>query len=114
MQKPYRVVFILSILLVLSSACGSIGETAITPTIAPTKAEPEGATVTTWFVVSEQADVHSCASADCAVIMTVTFSRRLVVLETVNGWHRIRLAAGENGWIEAAFTSQTAVCRSCW
>jgi SH3-like domain-containing protein len=63
---------------------------------------------TTWFMVGAQmANVRSCGSVDCAVITTVPFGQRLDVLETVAGWHRIRLASGEKGWIAAYLTSQT-------
>jgi uncharacterized protein YgiM (DUF1202 family) len=129
MQKVHRVrtlLFVLSMLLLSSVACDLSQEaaptqtrepaeppTAVAPATMPALPDPVWGATTTWFVVGSTADIHACASADCAIIETVSFGKRLVVLETVDNWHRVRLAAGEHGWIEADLTSQSAVCASC-
>jgi uncharacterized protein YgiM (DUF1202 family) len=113
-------------LVVLSAACSSSEEshptkrpeltesaTDVVPTDTPSQLEPEREVSTTWFVVGDQANIHACASVDCAVLTTASFGKRLAVLETVDGWHRIRLPADEHGWIAADLTSQTSVCKSC-
>jgi uncharacterized protein YgiM (DUF1202 family) len=121
MDRSRTLLFVLSMLLASSVACGLSKEAA--PTQTPEPAEPPMAmpslpdpmweTPTTWFVIGSTANIHACASADCAIIETVSFGKRLVVLETVGDWHRVRLAAGKHGWIEADLTSQSAVCASC-
>jgi hypothetical protein len=121
-MKSARIhLFVLSILLVCSLACGltrgvaptQTPEPAESPTAMPLLPDPVWGATTTWFVIGSMADIHACASADCAIIETVSFGKRLAVLETVDDWHRVRLASGEHGWIEADRTSQSAVCASC-
>lgn len=121
-MKSARILpFVLSILLVCSLACGltrgvaptQAPEPAESPTAMPSLPDPVWEAPTTWFVIGSTADIHACASADCAIIEPVSFGKRLVVLETVDDWHRVRLASGKHGWIEADLTSQLAVCASC-
>ena len=126
LKSGRTLLFVLSMLLVSSVACGLSQEaaptqtrepaeppTAVAPTTMPALPDPAWGATTSWFVISSTADIHACASADCAIIETVSFGKRLAVLETVDNWHRVRLAAGEHGWIEADRTSQSAVCKSC-
>lgn len=62
---------------------------------------------TIWYMVGAQnANVRLCGSVDCIAADTVPFGQRLEVIETVDGWHRIRLSANETGWIAAYLTSQ--------
>lgn len=126
MRKMRGVVVIVGVLLILSAACTSAQQptatpipempasaTVVVPTYTPAQSEPAKEVPTTWYVVGDEINVHSCPSTDCEILATFAFGRRLVVLETTDGWHKIRLAAGEHGWIQAHLTSQSAVCKSC-
>lgn len=64
-------------------------------------------TTTIWYMVGAQnANIRRCGSVDCMALSTIPFGERLEVIETVDGWHRIRLPSDETGWIAAYLTSQ--------
>ncbi len=120
MRKIISITFVLCILLVATAGCAFVENflnihPASTSTPVPTSVPLDAATesTTTWYVVDSLANIYACASEDCDIIMTLSFGKRLAVFETVNGWHRIRLPAGESGWIRAESTSQSTVCKSC-
>lgn len=119
-MKILRITFVLCILLDATAGCAFVENLLPrvypVPTSAPTPPNQLDAVTgptTIWYVIDSLASVRACASEDCEIIVTTSFGKRLAVLETVNGWHRVRLAGGESGWIEADFTSQSTVCKSC-
>jgi SH3-like domain-containing protein len=65
-------------------------------------------TTETWYLSGAQAaNVRSCPSTECEVLLTVSYGEALSVVTTVEGWHTVELPGAAVGYIAAYLTSQT-------
>src|SRR5687767_12717369 len=87
--------------LVLTAACST--QPPPEPTPAPTPATASTATVR---VTASSLNVRADASTTSAVVTQVRRGTRLSVIGDNNGWLRVRLASGEEGWVSAQHVSR--------
>jgi TonB family protein len=75
------------------------------PVTAPTATAPAQPT-TTVRVTASALNVRADASTSAAVVTQVRRGTRLSVLADSDGWLRVRLASGEEGWVSAQHVSR--------